>query len=54
MDKRKEQEAAEKDFKENMFKIFSEHISGTEYDEESGIITVPIIERTRMPHNSQD
>ena len=41
MGKEMTQEEAEMDFKKNMARIFSEKIPETQFDEESGIITIP-------------
>ena len=51
MDDRKKLEAeVERDFKENMFKIFSEQVPGT-YIDEDGIITVPVRRQRKHSDN---
>ncbi len=41
MDKTKEFEEIEKEFKEKVFQIFKDQIPDTKYDEETGIIKIP-------------
>ncbi len=41
MDKKKEFEEIEKEFKEKVFQIFKAQIPDTTYDEETGLMTIP-------------
>ena len=49
-------EEMEMDFKKNMAKIFADKIPETEFDEESGFISIPIsaIERIREERNNRN